>query len=313
MPIFRKRSIEIFALSFSLLYVSGAVGDTLSQLRLEYEVLRAEAEKPILELETMYRERLKAIQQESVRNGAPDREAAAGKLLDSIALEEQQPVDPKWSQLSTLQTIFVENREERMVAVAPAVKAVEREFGDRVEILIEQLTREKKLEEAAEAKGLLAEIRGHEEKGEGEPSGSPTPSRPSFDFSEGIFYGARMGDSEEELREALEAQGIEVFRTIEMSRGTKNITADGLNFRVNSDDELYQIYVLGSDAMLPGDLKLEESRVSDFERVIGERARETDGTGDRDKYEMETRYLSIDLLTVATGDDTVFSVMITEK
>ncbi|MDF1656065.1 MAG: hypothetical protein P1U58_00555 [Verrucomicrobiales bacterium] len=299
----------LLGISFVLHWTTVEAAEAPGAIYLEFEVLAEEAQKPVRELEGLYKSNLKAQRDEAVKDGQLDLVLACDTEIESIGSGSLSEPDSRWRELVRLRAIYLKSRAARMMEAEAKLERHRDSAIKRLENAIVELTKEEQIEEALKAREFLKKLNvGHE----GEAA--PAPAEVQFSFEEGSYFGAKIGDSEDEMRAAFKANGLKLFKTTPMSNGSKNISASGINFRVDRRGDYYQCYILGEHVALQGGLQLKKSTVEDFSSLLGERAKELDNSLERgDQFEIELDDVDLLLITTGKGETTVFSVMVTDQ
>ena len=87
----------------------------------------------------------------------------------------------------------------------------------------------------------------------------------------------------------------------------------GINFRFKEDGTSYQCYALRKGVAIAGGLKLQESTVSEFEKLVGSTAKKGVAPNGRVRYELSNSTFTFMLFPQDDDSVVVKSVMITKK
>lgn len=152
------------ALAIALLFGVVSFGQTqelptLNSLKLEFDVKRAELQKPIQELQTKYEEQL---------NQLLERVTGAGELENAIAVKAEiegykdgksKPAGDDFPELKRLQGIYADAHAQRVATINKNLGPVVEDYKAKLLALQKALTKEKRLEEALAVKAVIDGIK----------------------------------------------------------------------------------------------------------------------------------------------------------
>jgi len=144
-------------------------------------------------------------------------------------------------------------------------------------------------------------------------SNIPAPDSNVLILRSGTYLGVTIGMDEKSVRQTLASRNPgAAIREIPYGRGGKLLSLGGINFRFTAQGTMFQIYALGRNIRIEGDLKLQQSKVADFEKFLGLKAEKFVGANGDEQFRFNTDGLEIRLLPDKENPDVVFSVMLTK-
>lgn len=143
---------------------------------------------------------------------------------------------------------------------------------------------------------------------------SPVPDPTVLFLRGGTYQGVSIGMDEKRVRQILQSRNPGVaLREQPFGNGGKLLSIERNNFRFTAQGTMFQIYALDVNTRIEGDLKLQQSKVADFEKFLGAKAEKFVAANGEDQFRFNLDGMEIRLIPVKESTDVVFSVMLTKK
>lgn len=191
--------------------------------------------QPVMELDGLYQENIQKIREGAVKAGKLELVVACDAEIQAIGTSSTTKIEPRWGELVRVQKIYLENRKSRLTTARTDIEGLKSAAISKLKDAIVTLTQEENITEALKAQKLIGQLQAGGEIANARPGDESTLTH--FNLEDGSYYGAKIGDTEEVIRAAFSANGLKLFKTSPMSNGSKNISANGINFRINNRGE----------------------------------------------------------------------------
>ncbi|MDF1824129.1 MAG: hypothetical protein P1U68_05780 [Verrucomicrobiales bacterium] len=188
-----------------------------------------------MELDGLYQENIQKIREGAVKAGKLELVVACDAEIQAIGTSSTTKIEPRWGELVRVQKIYLENRKSRLTTARTDIEGLKSAAISKLKDAIVTLTQEENITEALKAQKLIGQLQAGGEIANARPGDESTLTH--FNLEDGSYYGAKIGDTEEVIRAAFSANGLKLFKTSPMSNGSKNISANGINFRINNRGE----------------------------------------------------------------------------
>lgn len=132
--------------------------NSLSELKLNFDVRRAKSEKPLKELDALYRQQLEKLRNEVRKKGELERVMAVDAELQALTGANPEKTGTDFDDLKELRTIYTKAKSDRTLKAQQNLLPLVESQEKHLESLKISLTRNNRIEEAAKVQAELKAV-----------------------------------------------------------------------------------------------------------------------------------------------------------